>query len=248
MIRFRSWAATHRGAVRDHNEDAYVDRPEIGLWAVADGAGGHQAGEVASGALRDALERIPQALSAQDMIVQVRRAIAATHANLLEIAASRGPDTLIASTIVVLLTHGDHYACLWAGDSRIYLYRNGDLFQLTRDHSEVQELVDAGVLRPEQAEKHPRANVITRAVGADGPALELEKLTDRVEPGDRFLLCSDGLFKALDAASVATLIGSTPDAAADGMIGAALRARATDNVTAVVVEALPDGGAADGGA
>ena len=203
MMRFRSWAVSHPGTVRDHNEDAFVDRPEIGLWAVADGAGGHNSGEVASAMIKQALERIPVGLSASDMIAQVRRAIAETHEALQQEAARRGPEIMIASTVAVLLAHGDHYACLWAGDSRIYLLRDGELHQLTRDHSLVQEMVDAGVVRPEDAEHHPRANVITRAIGAEGDAMELEKLTDRIIPGDRFLLCSDGLFKALAAPDVA---------------------------------------------
>jgi serine/threonine-protein phosphatase Stp1 len=240
MIRFRSWAVSHPGAVRDHNEDSFVDRPEVGLWAVADGAGGHNSGEVASAMIKQALERVPAGLSASEMIAEVRAAIADTHSALLAEAARRGPQIMIASTVAVLLAHAEHYACLWAGDSRVYLLREGELYQLTRDHSLVQEMVDAGVVRPENAESHPRANVITRAVGADGDALELEKIVDRILPGDRFLLCSDGLFKALPACDVANLLDPAETSPADALIEAALRARATDNVTAIAVEALAE--------
>jgi protein phosphatase/serine/threonine-protein phosphatase Stp1 len=240
MIRFRSWSFTHQGAVRNHNEDSFVDRPEIGLWAVADGAGGHQLGEIASAMIKQSLERIPPGLSGQQMIGAVRLAITETHAALTEAAAQRGPGTIIASTVAVLLAHQDYYACLWAGDSRIYLMREGFLHQLTRDHSLVQEMVDAGIIRQQDAEGHPHANVITRAVGADGDAPDLDKLTDRILPGDRFLLCSDGLFKALPAEEVASLMDRAEAEPAEALIAAALRARATDNVTAVAVEAFDE--------
>ena len=144
----------------------------------------------------------------------------------------------IASTLVVLLADGPHFACLWCGDSRAYLLRDGTLTQLTRDHSLVQELVDAGMLASAEMERHPSANVLTRAIGAPGPAPEIDKVTGRAEPGDRFLLCSDGLFKALDSAAIAPLVARKAPAAA--LISAALSAGARDNITAVVVHAQAD--------
>ncbi len=237
-MRFRSWAASHPGSVRSHNEDAYVDRPEIGLWAVADGAGGHEAGEVASARIKQALDDIPAGLNAAEMIAQVRLRISAAHAWLREEAGRRGPRAMIASTVAVLLARDGHFACLWAGDSRIYLLRDGVLSQVTRDHSLVQELVDAGAINAEDAEGHPRANVITRAVGADAETLDLDKVTQRTQQGDRFLLCSDGLFKVLAEPDVRALLGvpgheSPPDC----LIEAALSRHASDNVTAIAVEA-----------
>ncbi len=236
-MRFRSWAVTHPGAVRTHNEDNFVDRPELGLWAVADGAGGHQSGEVASAAIRTALHRIEPGTDASARLTAVREAVAGAHAELRRLAADRGQGAIIACTVAVLLTEGDYYACLWAGDSRIYLRRGDALFQLTRDHSLVQDMIDAGVLTEEVAEHHPQANVITRAVGAAEDALLLEKSSGRIEPGDRFLLCSDGLFKALSSATVLALMASPADLAAQSLIDAALAAQARDNVTAIVVEA-----------
>ncbi len=240
-MQYRSWAATHPGAVRDHNEDTFVDRPDIGLWAVADGAGGHESGELAAAMIRDALERIPAELAAGEMVARVREAIAETHEALRAEAARRGPSTVIASTVAVLLTQGEHFACLWAGNSRIYLLRDGTLRRLTHDHSLVQEMVDAGMLRAEDAESHPRSNIITRAVGIDDDGLELDKITDRAQPGDRFLLCSDGLFKALAEPAVALLLARAhPEASpVDRLLHAALERNASDNVTAVAVEALP---------
>jgi len=235
--RYRSAGRTDPGAKRTHNEDTFVDRANAGLWAVADGAGGHEAGEVASGMIRDALLAIPDGLPAGRMLGEVRQRIALVHETLLEAGAARNNAT-IASTLVVLILRGDHFACLWAGDSRLYRLRAGTLEQVSRDHSLVQELVDAGAVRPEDAESHPRANVITRAVGAGEEELEIDKTTDRVLPGDRFLLCSDGLSKCLPASEIAVLLG-LPDIAQvpDMLIAAALARQATDNVTAVVVEA-----------
>ena len=166
MEQFRAWAVTHPGTVRDHNEDAYVNRPDLGLWAVADGAGGHDAGEVASGLIATALDSIPPELSAEETLTQVRMRMAATHAALRERAARQG-NGMIASTVVVLIARHGHFACLWAGDSRAYLLRDGALARVTRDHSLVQELVDGGQITDAEAKNHPRANVITRAVGAE---------------------------------------------------------------------------------
>lgn len=234
-MRFQSWAVSHPGSVRTHNEDAFVDRPDIGLWAVADGAGGHDAGEVASGMLKAALESIPAGLSASELLAQVRLRVADVHQDLRDQAEARGPRSIIASTLVVLLARDGHFACLWAGDARAYVLRNGSIAQVTRDHSLVQELVDAGTITAEEAEGHPRANVITRAVGA-AEALELDKVSNRLAAGDRFLLCSDGLNKTLSDAELGALLGG-PDPG-ETLIEAALARRATDNVTVVAVEAL----------
>ena len=235
MMRFQSWAASHPGAVRSHNEDAFVDRPDLGLWAVADGAGGHDAGEVASGMLKDALDALPAGLSASELLSQVRLRVGEVHQALREEAARRGPHAMIASTLVVLLARDGHFACLWAGDSRVYLLRGGTLAQVTRDHSLVQELVDAGAITAEEADGHPRANVITRAVGA-AEALELDKVSNRLAAGDRFLLCSDGLNKTLSDAELAGLMADPGPA--DRLLAEALERRATDNITVVAVEAF----------
>ena len=236
MTRFRSFAATDAGPRRNHNEDTYVDRPDLGLWAVADGAGGHQAGEVASGMIRSALEAIPPGLDGSRLLAEVRGRLLGVHAALREEAERRGPGALIASTVAVMLARGDHFAVLWAGDSRIYLLRNGVLSQITRDHSLVQEMVDAGALSAAEAERHPHANIITRAVGAGEDGLVLDKLTGTGLPGDRYLLCSDGLSKTLPEAEITALLGA-PDneTPAQRLLAAALAREATDNVTALVV-------------
>jgi serine/threonine-protein phosphatase Stp1 len=233
---FQSWAVSHPGAKRKHNEDSYVDRPDLGVWAVADGAGGHQAGEVASSMIAEALEAIAPTLSASELLAEVRLAIERTHAALRDEAARRGPDVVVASTVVVMLARGEHFACLWAGDSRAYLLRHGVLRQITRDHSLVQELVEAGAIRPEEALNHPRGNVITRAVGAELDDFMLDKVSDRLVPGDRFLLCSDGLCKTLPEEEIASLLGVMNETTPQALVDAALAARVSDNVTAVTVE------------
>ena len=237
--RLRSWSASHAGTKRSHNEDAYVDRPDMGMFAVADGAGGHQAGEVASGMIAEALEAIPSDLSAAELLAEVRLAIERTHVALREEAARRGPDVMVASTVVVMLARGDHFACLWAGDSRAYLLRGGVLRQITRDHSLVQELLDAGAIGPDEAINHPRGNVITRAVGAEVDDFVLDKVSDRLVSGDRFLLCSDGLCKTVPEDQLAELLaapnGTSPS---KSLVEAALVLQVTDNVTAVAVEAI----------
>jgi serine/threonine protein phosphatase Stp1 len=239
---FRARAVTHPGTVRELNEDVFVDRPDIGLWAVADGAGGHEAGEVASEMIAAALGSITGPLSGEDMVLNVRQRMTETHAALQARAAETGGGAIIASTVVVLLVGHGRFGCLWAGDSRAYLLRDGTFSRLTRDHSLVQELVDAGHLNAKDAEHHPRANVITRAVGASAETLELDMVTGAAMPGDRFLLCTDGLSKAIDDAVLAGILrAGPPDQAADRMLATALDRRARDNVTAVVVEVADDG-------
>ena len=238
----RVWTETHNGAVRKHNEDTFVSRPDIGLWAVADGAGGHASGEVASGMLAEALGGLPKDLSGTEMLNMLRAQVSAVHDALRREAERRGGGAMIASTIVILVIRAGHFACLWAGDSRAYLLRDGALQQISRDHSLVQDLIDSGLIKPEQAETHPQANVITRAVGSDDEELELEKVSGKLEPGDRFLLCSDGLCKTLHAEDLLRLMlvddGAGP---AVELIGAALEREARDNITAVVLEIPTDG-------
>jgi protein phosphatase/serine/threonine-protein phosphatase Stp1 len=233
-----SWAASDTGPTRSHNEDAFVDRPDLGLWAVADGAGGHDAGEVASAMIAEALGSIPPGLGAIDALAEIRSRIGAVHEALLAEAASRGPHVIIASTAVIVCARGAHFACLWAGDSRAYLLSGGTLSQITRDHSLVQELVDAGQLAPEAAESHPHANIVTRAVGAGEPdGFALDKVTDQLRPGERILLCSDGLTKSVPREEIAAVLAEEDEDPARRLIAAAVARQTNDNVTAVVIEA-----------
>lgn len=229
-----SAATTHEGAVRPRNEDALVNRPDLGLWAVADGAGGHGAGDVASNAIAEALNSIPPGLTAAELLAQLRLRLAAVHRHLQEEAERRGPGHVIASTFVAMLARGGHFACLWAGDSRAYLLRGGRLQRLTRDHSLVQELIDQGAITEAEAEHHPQGNVITRAVGGPGE-LGLDKATGPIGAGDRFLLCSDGLYRTLDETVLTELLAGAEPAAQ--LVRLAVERGARDNVTAVTVAA-----------
>ena len=144
--RFQSRAATHAGTANRLNEDAYVNRPDLGLWAVADGAGGHESGEIASAEVAGLLQTIGEGLSAGEVLLEVRSRLEEAHARLREMASARGARVTVASTVVVLLARDDHFACLWAGDSRAYLLRGHALTRITRDHTLVQALVESGEL------------------------------------------------------------------------------------------------------
>lgn len=228
-----SSGATHPGTVRERNEDSLLLRDDLGLWAVADGAGGHGAGDVASQEAVRALDGIPPGLTASEILVQVRVRLQAVHRMLRARAEEeKGPGAVMATTVVVLLARGGHVACLWAGDSRAYRLRDRILERLTHDHSLVQELVDGGAITADEAEIHPQANVITRAVGADGE-LVLDKMVAPLLPGDRFLLCTDGLTRALPEARIAEAASDTTGA--DPLVQLAVEAGARDNVTCVLV-------------
>ncbi len=231
---FRSLATTHAGSVRKLNEDAYLDRSDVGLWAVADGMGGHEAGDVASATIVDALAKVATFGSAFAFRRAVRTALLAVNGELCRKAAEEYKDT-IGSTVVTLLAHGGHYACIWAGDSRAYLHRQGRLQRITRDHSLVQELIDAGAVDAGQAQGHRHANIVTRAVGASD-RLELDGVYGLIQPGDRFLLCSDGLGVLTDCEIEARLGGAPLASAASTLLRLTLERGAPDNVTFVLVD------------
>lgn len=236
---FSSSAVSHAGTANRLNEDGFVNRPDLGLWAVADGAGGHESGEVASAEVVASLQGIDPGLSAAEMLVEVRARLEQVHAHLHETAASRGAEVVMATTVVVLLARDDHFACLWAGDSRAYLLRGHELTQITRDHSLVQALVESGTITESEAIGHPHANIITRAVGADSEALELEKRTGQLMAGDRLLLCTDGLCKTLPDDKLRDLLSTEAHAGAERLVAAALEARVSDNVTAITIDFSP---------
>ncbi len=168
LPRVLSWATTHPGAKRSVNQDAFVNRADLGVWAVADGAGGHQGGEIASGMLRQALNGLPGSLQAADLLIRVRQVVANTHESLRRLAEARGPSVMMASTVVALIMHGIlHYACLCGpGDSRARICCAKDgCTRSPHDHSLVQELMDTGAITAAEADSHhTHANIITRAV------------------------------------------------------------------------------------
>jgi protein phosphatase len=234
MALFDTAARTDVGKTRTHNEDNFLTRPEIGLWAVADGMGGHAAGDLASAAVVEELGRIALQGSAADLLKACETGLAEAHEKIRGIAAEKGVD-VIGTTVVTLLTFGAHFACLWSGDSRVYLIRDGAITQVTRDHTEAQELVDRGVLTEAEARTWPRRNVITRAIGVfDAPELDLQH--GDLLPGDIFVLCSDGLTAHVETEEIPSLVlQGDAQAACDQLIDLTLERGARDNVTVVVV-------------
>lgn len=238
--RLLSWGATDAGAVRSVNQDSYLTRDELGLWMVADGAGGHDGGTLASQTIVRELAELSAGLSDESVVDEVANALERTHIALRLAALSERRDAIIATTVVALILRGSRVTCMWAGDSRAYRFRGRRLKLLTRDHSLVQEMVSAGTLTAEEAEHHPQRHIITRAVGADCHGLALERLSDDVEPGDLYLLCSDGVSVALSEAEITAVLEQPSSLAANELIAIALEHKAQDNVTAVVVSVPTD--------
>jgi len=229
-------AKTHVGCRRKLNEDAVLACPERKLWAVADGMGGHDAGEVASAMVVEALWRSPSDASGGANADGVLAALDEVNERLVEMGRTGFDSRTIGSTVVGLVGNGDAFTCFWAGDSRAYHVRQGEITQLTKDHSLVQDLVDAGMIEPEEAEGHPNANVITRAVGA-APEVIIDVVGGDVRPGDLFMIASDGLTRKVQADEIADALAAPMAEAADGLINKVLDRGAPDNVTLVVVRA-----------
>ncbi|MFT6898017.1 MAG: serine/threonine protein phosphatase PrpC [Paraglaciecola sp.] len=230
-----SIANTDIGTVRKVNEDDFLDAPQAGLWCVADGMGGHEKGDVASRMIVDHLDHLAAQAALPPGTQQVKKSLLQVNKNLFELGMSLPETAVIGSTVVVLLFDQQNAHCIWAGDSRIYRLRQGTFTRLTTDHSQVQEMVDSGILTPEQAEAHPSANVITRAVGASDD-LELDQVSCELQSGDIFLLCSDGLNKVMSDDEIADLLRICPlQSVGETLIQTALDRNARDNVTVVAV-------------
>jgi protein phosphatase len=227
-------AATHAGRKRRRNEDAYVERPP--LFAVADGMGGAQAGEVASRLAAAALEEDGDgAAGPEERVVAL---IEEANRRVFQRAAEDEAASGMGTTMTVALVDADRVTIGHVGDSRAYRFRSGDLEQLTDDHSLVAELVRSGRLTPEEADTHPQRSVITRAVGTD-PDIDVDRFTVEAQPGDVYLICSDGLSDMLDESQIRDVFAAHPDdlqGAAKALVGAANRVGGDDNITVVVFE------------
>ena len=240
-------ARTDVGMIRSGNEDNFtVDAsPTRGIFIVADGMGGHAAGEVASEmAVRIVQRELSPVrdLDSEDVVQMVatalKRANRAIHDRTLTETDKQGMGT----TVSALLLAGTRYLIGQVGDSRVYLFRDGSLTQLTKDHSYVQEQVDAGFLTPEQARYHPYSNVITRCVGA-GQDVEPDIYRGEVRPGDLFLVASDGLTGMVEDRRLAQLLGSRaePERKVQSLISEANGRGGLDNITAILVQVLETG-------
>lgn len=235
---YRWWSScrTSAGRRRKVNEDAYFARPELGLWVVADGMGGHTRGDVASRIVVDAFRRLQPADNMDEYIDRVRAILDASHAEVKAEAASQGPEVLMGTTVVVFIACRNEYACLWAGDSRGYLLRQGrPLKQLTHDHNQLQELIDRGEVDPSQVRSHPGASRITRAVGASQRLL-VDEVRGSIRDGDTVLLCSDGLSLEVEDAELAAILDDYDcEEASQELLDVTLERGARDNVTLAVI-------------
>ncbi len=232
---WRSASATSPGNVRSHNEDAVLELPAAGLWVVADGMGGHSAGDVASRMIVEALCAMGRPHRLSELLDGVEDRLRAVNDDLYRSSLGPGRGT-IGSTVAALLAFDAWSLSVWAGDSRIYCLRDRSLTCVTRDHSEVQALLDEGVIDPEAAARHEAANIITRAVGG-APELYLDIELRPLRHGDRYLLCSDGLHRELNEAELIQQL-SRPDVggACNALVSSALAGRCSDNVSVIVVE------------
>lgn len=226
---------THVGLKRKLNEDSVLGLTDKGLWAVADGMGGHEAGEVASAKVVEALGQLPDGQHPEEQAEQAVKALQRVNQELIELAFDGLEQKTIGSTVVGLAIGDGQYRCFWAGDSRAYRIRDGGIAQLSRDHSLVQDLIAAKMLEPEDAESHPNANVITRAVGASED-LRVDTVGGVAFPGDIFILGSDGLTRVVSQVEILAALYSKPiEEAADSLLEKVLERGAPDNVSFVIV-------------
>ena len=233
---FECVSRTHVGLRRKVNEDSLLVRTDRGLWAVADGMGGHDAGDVASAKVTEALLHLPIVYGLDQLVESAIGAIGTVNHELIALAASDHGSRTIGSTVVGLAIADGQYRCFWAGDSRAYRVRGARIDQLTRDHSLVQDLVNAGMLDQAEARDHPNASVITRAVGVV-EEIRVETSSGDARSGDLFLLASDGLTRMVDDDELAEdLTSRRPADAAEKLIETVLSRGAPDNVTIVIVK------------
>ncbi|MCL6711538.1 protein phosphatase 2C domain-containing protein [Pseudomonas sp. R2.Fl] len=224
---------THVGLRRELNEDTYYGDSELGLWLVADGMGGHACGEVASALARETIVR-----EIRDG-TPLHQAIRIADEEIIRTSRRRNDTLPMGTTVVAARVQGNRFEVAWVGDSRAYLWRDGQLAQLSQDHSYVQELIAQGSLTSEQAPSHPHRNVVTQALGVTDPThLNVETLTGELRPGMQLLLCSDGLTEEVDDRSIADTLRLSDCSAqecVDCLIAAALDGGGSDNVTAILV-------------
>ena len=230
---WNSASQSHPGKRRRCNEDAVLSRPDVGLWAVADGMGGHQAGDVASQAIADALRTVAMSGELSFDVDKIEDTLIAVNDELRLHAQTQCQGGTVGSTVVALLARDDVGVALWAGDSRLYRLRRGRLEQVTRDHNPISDLLDSGVVSEAEA-LAADTNIITRAVGGQAD-LNLDVVIFDVQPDDTFLLCSDGLYRELELTDLQQqLSGELLDEVAQTLLEKCLEGPARDNVSLVL--------------
>ena len=236
-FRWQSSARTTVGKKRKINEDAFLERPEIGLWVVADGMGGHSAGDLASKAVVDILNTLTGSGNLETLTAGVVECLHTVNAELVRKARALGPDNIIGSTVVAMLAAGRRCAVIWVGDSRLYCYRDDRLSLLTQDHNLRTELSHQGMINFDDFDRTSSENIVTRALGG-APELQIDSINFEAKEEDVFLLCSDGLLKEVHPQKIAAILGREKDyISSQQLIDAALERGARDNVTVIVVHA-----------
>ncbi|MDQ8038463.1 MAG: protein phosphatase 2C domain-containing protein [Pedobacter sp.] len=235
MITWTSASATDVGGKRKINEDSLLARPEIGLWVVADGMGGHAAGDVASNAVVHPLAQLEPPAVLADYVDAVEGLFMSVNQQLRDYANDQLGGRTVGSTVVSLILSQRTGICLWAGDSRLYRLRNGQLTRLSRDHSAVQEMVEAGAITQAEADRHPKSNVITRAVGG-AEHLYVDAAVFAPEAGDTYLLCSDGLYNEVAEDSIRRKLALDAEEGTAKLIDEALQNGGRDNISVVIVK------------
>jgi protein phosphatase len=231
-----SASRSHPGRVRELNEDACLEQSDHGIWAVADGMGGHTLGEFASILAVHGLMNLPFASDLEERVTATVQRLREVNRRLRAEARWRNVP-LIGTTVAVLVAAGKLCSCLWAGDSRIYLFRDGHLKQLTRDHSHLEAVRSQYVSCSDDTLARPRKSLITRALGGED-TLDVDRTTVELNDGDIFLLCTDGLSNEVNELSIEeALLPGVCGLACDTLVDMALQREARDNLTAVVVRA-----------
>lgn len=226
---------TETGNVRKLNEDAVFCAPKRGIWVVADGMGGYDCGDLASQLVIEVLRDIPTYATLSCMVEDIGDRLRYVNKELLGLATKRGTGTRLGSTVVVMAAINQNMATVWAGDSRLYRLRDGKLKRLTKDHSEVEKLIDLGIVKEDNADNHPAARCLTRAIGVS-EKLNLDVVYDSVQKQDVYLMCTDGLNKELDDVAIEeTLLVKSDDNASvcDSLIETALQRGGRDNISVV---------------
>lgn len=231
-FRIEDTSASHVGNVRRQNEDSHYSAHDHAVWVVADGMGGHENGKMASEALAKSVSSVnlPEAIG--PACEALSDAIASANQDIY--LQGRQFGVQMGTTVVALVLRGHDFGVLWAGDSRAYVFRDDTLILLTRDHTQVEDMVERGLLSTQEAADHPMKHVLSRAVGVQ-EALAVDAICDRVLPRDIFLLCTDGLHGVVDESEIAAMLRQRGPSAADALIAASLERGGPDNVTVTLV-------------
>lgn len=236
VFSWSSFGITDVGKARKHNEDSLLNRPEIGLWVVADGMGGHESGSVASQMIVNTLGKIHEGITLDRFIDDIEDGLLEVNKRLIAKASESEKRIKIGSTVVGMIAYDKFCTFFWAGDSRLYRLRNGSLRQMTTDHSQTEVYIEQGLISRQAAETHPHGNIITRAVGA-ADDLYIDFDIQEMRSGDRYMLCSDGLTKHTgDLEFEKMLSKSTMEESCKELIALTLERGAGDNVTTIVID------------